>query len=603
MLDKHLLYHEPEPGQLWNVDTDYNTTFGQKQLQETMRPMPVLVLFHFIAAVTVHAIAFKTTSSLVLALWQVSVLIAGGAFLAIFLNWNSPLKKTERHLIFSKQIFAAAVFLAIVWSVPPIIFSKTTTEGSNFIMLGIVLAMMSVGILTLLRVPASAITYTSFLAVVISRSVYSSLADHNLIGAVICILFGAALVTMIVVRHQEFRRTVEIENAQRKQNQTIKLLLNDFERETRNWLWETNQQGDLAYHSQSLNSFLHLENNSLLGKNFHDILKPAFEAQSFEKLANHFAEHSDIINLVLTTSSSDHPNYWQISARAKFDDSGLFQGHDGVGRDITQQQLSELAVRAAKEAAEHASSAKSQFLAIISHELRTPINAIVGFSEVLNDSHSNAISPSNRKDYLDTILENAKQLQGLINDILDATRFERGMLHMTDQDIDAAELIEASIKICRNQATKSDISILARVQEDVNLTGDLTRLKQALVNLLTNAIKFSPVKTIINIDMKRGRDDQLIIAIRDAGIGMSAEDAERVFEPFVQLDEGSTRRFSGVGLGLSIARRITRLHGGDITLKGAAEGFGTEASLTIPAARLRWPSSQSKNALHSDVAA
>ncbi len=602
MLDKHLLYHEPEPGQLWNVDTDYNTTFGQKQLQETMRPVPVLVLFHFIAALTIHAIAVKTTSTLVLALWQASVLLAGSAFLAIFMRWNSPIKKTDRHTIFSKQIFAAAFFLAIVWSVPPIIFSKTTTEGSNFIIFGIVLAMMSVGILTLLRLPASAITYTSFLAVVISICVYLSLADHNLIGALICLLFGAALVTMIVVLHQEFRRTVKIENAQRKQNKTIKLLLNDLERETSNWLWETNQYGDITYHSPRLNSFLGLANGSLLGENLHNILEPAFAAQAFENLAKHFAEQSQIINLVLTTHSSDHPNYWQISARAKFDDNGLFQGHDGVCRDITQQQLSEMAVRAAKEAAEQASSAKSQFLAVISHELRTPITAIVGFSEVLNDSHGDAISPSNRKTYLETILESAKQLQGLINDILDATRVERGVLRMTDQDIDVAELIEASVKICRNQATKSDISIVARVQEDVNLTGDLTRLKQVLVNLLTNAIKFSPVKTIVNIDMKRGRDDQLLISIRDAGIGMSAEDAERVFEPFVQLDEGSTRRFSGVGLGLSIARRIARLHGGDITLKGA-EGFGTEASLTLPAARLRWPSSTSKNEIQSDVAA
>lgn len=602
MLDKHLYYHEPEPGQLWNVDTDYNTTFGQKQLQETMRPLPVLVLFHFIAALTIHAIAFETVSTLALATWQLSVLIAGAAFLTIYFRWNSSSPKTAGHHIFSNQILVAAVFLAFVWSVPPIIFHKEASEGSNFIMLGIVLAMMSVGIVTFLRVPASAITYAAFLSVVISRSVYLNLSNHKLTGAVICLLFGTALVAIIVVLHQEFRRTVEIENAQRKQNQTIKLLLNDFERETSNWLWETNQRGELTYHSQSLNCFLGVANISRLGQNLLEILEPAFESKSFGELADQITAHGDIVNLVVTSTLNDRQHYWQISARAKFYDDGTFQGHDGVSRDITQQQISAMEVRAAKEVAEQASSAKSQFLAVISHELRTPINAIVGFSEVLNDSQSESISTFNRKAYLDTILESAKQLQGLINDILDATRVERGALHMTDQDIDAAELIEASTKICRDQATKSDISIVARVQEDINLTGDLTRLKQVLVNLLTNAIKFSPPKTIINIDMKRGRDDQLIIAIRDAGIGISAADAERVFEPFVQLDEGNTRRFGGIGLGLSIARRIARLHGGDVTLKGS-EGIGTEACLTIPAARLRWPGSRSKKATQSDVAA
>ncbi len=602
MLEKHLLYHEPEPGLLWNVDIDYNTAFGHRQLQETMRPLPVLVLFHFIAALSIHAIASDTMSSMVLALWQLSVLIAGGAFLIIFFKWNSGNQKNLLLNRTSKQFLAAAIFLSLVWSVPPIIFCKFLTQGSSFIMLGIVLAMMSMGIVTLLRIPASAIIYTSFLSVVISRSVYLSLSDHKLIGTVICLVFGAALVAMIVVLHQEFRRTIEIENARQKQNQTIKLLLNDFERETRNWLWETNQRGELTYHSPSLNSFLGLPNASLLGHNLLIALAPTFEEKSLEQLAHHIAEHRDIVNLVLKSTTNARSNYWQISARSKFDDNGIFQGYDGVSRDITQQHMAEIEVRTAKETAEQASSAKSQFLAVISHELRTPINAIVGFSEVLNDSHNQSLSSVNRKAYLDTILESAKQLQGLINDILDATRVERGTLHMADQDIDVAELIEASTKICRDQATKSDISIIARVQEDVNLTGDLTRLKQVLVNLLTNAIKFSPAKTIINIDMKHGRDNQLIIAIRDAGIGISPEDAERVFEPFVQLDEGSTRRFGGVGLGLSIARRIARLHGGDVTLKGS-EGIGTEACLVIPAARLRWPSSRSKESLQSNVAA
>lgn len=602
MLDKHLLYHEPEPGQLWNVDTDYNTTFGHRQLQETMRPLPVLVLFHFLAALSVHVIAFETVSNAVLALWQLSVLLAGSAFLVILFRWNAGVKKNLHNPKSSNQVFAAAVFLAMVWSVPPAIFCKFMPESSSFIVLGIVLAMMSMGIVALLRLPASAITYTSFLSVVIARTVYLGLSDHRLIGAFICMVFGAALVAMIVVLHQEFRRTIETENAHRKQNQTIKLLLNDFERETGNWLWETNHLGELTYHSPSLNSFLNLPEGSLLGKNLLGIVQPTFETQSFEQLTAHIAEHHDIVNLVMKSLHAGRPQYWQISAVAKFNDDGNFQGHDGVSRDITQQQISTMEVQAAKDAAEQASSAKSQFLAVISHELRTPINAIVGFSEVLNDTQSETISSINRKAYLDTILESARQLQGLINDILDATRVERGILRITDQDIDAAELIEASTKICRDQATKSDISVIARVQEDVNLTGDLTRLKQVLVNLLTNAIKFSPPKTIINIDMKRGSHNELVIAIRDAGIGISADDAERVFEPFVQLDEGSTRRFGGMGLGLSIARRIARLHGGDVALKGL-DGIGTEACLTLPPARVCWPRSSLEKSMQSDVAA
>ncbi len=600
MSEKHSLYQQQDPRQVWELGSDFNASLGQKQLQEATRPMPVLVLFHFIAAITIHLLCVSKVSNAILLFWQLSVLLAGGAFLLIFLRWKSTSQKNPK--LPTKQILAAAIFLAMVWSVPLLIFSNFIADDSNFIVLGIVLAMMSMGIITMLRLPASAIAYTSFLSVVISGYLYSTLLDHQLLGAVICLIACTGLIVMIVVLHSDFQRTTHIENANKKQSQTIKLLLNDFERETSDWLWETDQLGEITYHSPSLKLFTGVETNSFLKQDFLQTLALSCDAVGLAKLRGFFSERQDIENFILEARQNDAVKYWQISARPKFDGDANFQGYDGVSRDITHQQNSELQVRAAKEAAEQASSAKSQFLAVISHELRTPINAIVGFSEVLIDSQSDNISGSNRKAYLDTILESARQLQALINDILDATRVERGALHITDQDIDAAELIEVTTKICRNQATKSDISIIARVQEDVNLSGDLTRLKQVLVNLLTNAIKFSPPKTVINIDMTRGADSQLIISIRDAGIGISSEDAERIFEPFVQLDEGSTRRFGGVGLGLSIARRIARLHGGEVTIQGS-EGLGTEARLIIPAARLRWPNSEPKTASQAGVAA
>lgn len=600
MSEKHSLYQQPAPGHLWELDSDFNASLGQKQLQEATRPMPVLVLFHFIAAITIHLLAIDKVSSSILLLWQLSVLLAGGALLAIFFKWKAVSQKNPR--LPTKQVLGAAIFLAAVWSVPLLIFSKFMTDDSNFIVLGIVLAMMSMGIVTMLRLPASAIAYTSFLSVVLSAYLYSTLLDHRLLGAVICLIAGAGLVVMVVMLHSDFQRKTHIESANKRQSQTIRLLLNDFERETSDWLWETDQMGKITYHSPSLKLFVGTDTDTFIKQDFLTTLAPSCAAISIEKFRNLISERLDIENFILEAHQNNIVKYWQISARPKFDGDANFEGYDGVSRDITHRQNSELQVRAAKEAAEQASSAKSQFLAVISHELRTPINAIVGFSEVLLDSQSDNISGSNRKAYLDTILESAKQLQALINNILDATRVERGVMHLTDQDIDAAELIEVAIKICRNQATESDISMIARVQEDVNLSGDLTRLKQVLVNLLTNAIKFSPPKTVVNIDMNRGADSQLIISIRDAGIGISTEDEERIFEPFVQLDEGSTRRFGGVGLGLSIARRIARLHGGDVTIRGS-EGIGTEARLIIPAARLRWPNPEPKTASQAGVAA
>ena len=262
---------------------------------------------------------------------------------------------------------------------------------------------------------------------------------------------------------------------------------------------------------------------------------------------------------------------------------------------MTAQREQEEKLLVARDIAQQSNDAKSQFLAVISHELRTPINAIVGFSEVLSAGQGEHLSVSARREYLGTILESAKHLQGLINEVLESTRIERGALQLDEQPNDVAELVEVVAKIVRDQATQGKISVVARVIEDVEVMGDLTRLKQVILNILSNAIKFSPEGGVVNMDMLRERNGDLAITVRDAGIGISDADAERVFEPFVQAEAGSNRRFGGMGLGLSIARRIARLHGGELTLKGQMGG-GTEARFTLPAARVRWPRPKTKSA-------
>ena len=267
----------------------------------------------------------------------------------------------------------------------------------------------------------------------------------------------------------------------------------------------------------------------------------------------------------------------------------IAEKQDDMMRLTNLEQQAQIAL----EAAVAANLAKSNFLAAMSHELRTPINAIVGFCEILDAPQSETLSAETRKSYLHTIIENAAHLQSMINDILDVTRLERGSFQLVEQNNDAAEIIEATLKLCRKQAEAAGISIVAHLIDDVSVRGDLVRLKQIVQNLLTNAIKFSPEGSIVNINMQRGPDLEFILLIRDAGIGISDEDALRVFDSFLQLDDGTARRFEGMGLGLSIARRIARLHGGDITLNGKL-GIGTEARLTIPAARVGWSAHKHK---------
>jgi signal transduction histidine kinase len=164
-------------------------------------------------------------------------------------------------------------------------------------------------------------------------------------------------------------------------------------------------------------------------------------------------------------------------------------------------------------------------------------------------------------------------------------------MRLVEQEADAGELTEVAVKMCRDAAEKADVTIVARIVDGVELAGDITRIKQVLINLITNAVKFSAPGGVVNVVFEATAGGGLSIAVRDGGIGIRKDDLQRIFEPFVQADSGTSRRFGGIGLGLAIARKIAMLHGGNVTLESEL-GVGTTARLVLPAARIAWPAAQ-----------
>jgi signal transduction histidine kinase len=583
----------PEQPQAAAMPRSFITKLRLHQLSETTKTFPVFILFHFCAGLVASILVAHFIPWNMLRFWQLTIMLSAAAGLTILYRWPQIPKSPEIISRYVWYIALAGFAFAVSWSMPSLVFVSLTPKDVSFVTYGVTLTVMAMGVITLIRIPLAAIVFITTLVTMLSVSVYQYLPINKLLIASLCMAFGLSLNLVVSIMHKSFLNSSKADWKTEEQSKAIALLLNDFEHQSSDWLFETDHKGDLQSFSASLAELLNLPADQMIGTKFSSNFRDQNDLENLLHSQKEFANHTVLFHV------DDTDYYWNITAKPRFDENQNFSGHIGVGRNVTVQHKADLQVREARDEAEKASAAKSQFLAVISHELRTPINAIVGFSEVLNNE-AGTLSASNRTSYLETILESSKQLQGLINDILDATRVERGALRIKDQDIDASELLEAAIKICRDQSTKANISIIANLVDDVTILGDLTRLKQILVNLITNAIKFSPAESIINIDMRGDVRKNLLISVRDAGIGISPADAERVFEPFVQLDEGSTRRFGGVGLGLSIARRIARLHGGDIMLQGAL-GMGTDATLTLPAARITWPRNKHES-LKSDAA-
>jgi signal transduction histidine kinase len=225
---------------------------------------------------------------------------------------------------------------------------------------------------------------------------------------------------------------------------------------------------------------------------------------------------------------------------------------------------------------------KSEFLANMSHELRTPLNAIIGFSEVLLQGIFGDVNEKQRE-YLDDVLSSGKHLLSLINDILDLSKIEAGRMELELSRFSLANALASGMTIVRERAARHGIALAAVVPDDLpEVEADERKVKQILFNLLSNAVKFTPDGGRVDVTaVVEGRDVR--VNVRDTGIGIAAEDHEKVFEEFRQI--GRERSREGTGLGLTLTKRFIELHGGRIWFESEA-GRGSVFSFTLPLHRL-----------------
>ena len=243
----------------------------------------------------------------------------------------------------------------------------------------------------------------------------------------------------------------------------------------------------------------------------------------------------------------------------------------------------------AKEAAEGANRSKSNFLANMSHELRTPLNAVIGFSEIIKDVMLGEDSMDLYRGYAQDIHDSGRHLLDLINDILDMSKIEAGKLDLVEEPVDLLAAIDSSIRLVEERAQQGKVTIAVDIPDGLPLfLGDLRKVKQITINLLSNAVKFTPEGGEITATAFIGDDGDLHLKISDTGIGIASTDLEKVMEPFGQADVGLNRQFEGTGLGLTLTRALTELHGGRLEIVSNSDGAnsGTVVTATFPASRI-----------------
>jgi signal transduction histidine kinase len=239
----------------------------------------------------------------------------------------------------------------------------------------------------------------------------------------------------------------------------------------------------------------------------------------------------------------------------------------------------------AKEKAELANRAKSEFLANMSHELRTPLNAIIGFSELLRTEALGQLGHDSYRDYARAVHESGVHLLDIINDILDLSKIEAGTVELRDETVDVGAIAAGCVRIITERAASGGVTLVNEIPADLPmLRADERLLKQILLNLLSNATKFTQSGGSVTLGAALRPEGGIALVVADTGIGIAEADIERALTPFVQIDGALNRRYPGTGLGLPLTRSLAELHGGVLEIRSEL-GEGTVVTISLPPER------------------
>ena len=347
------------------------------------------------------------------------------------------------------------------------------------------------------------------------------------------------------------------------------------------FIWEIDRNRCFTYLSERVSDVLGFQPADLLGKSIFDIIAPDGDMDQID-LFKKFLTTGEVFREIEIKANHQPPRqiYLSLSGTPVIDEDYNIIGFRGTGSDITDAKQTAEDLKKAKDSAEQANVAKSEFLANMSHEIRTPMNGIMGMTELTLATDLN----DEQKEYLELVKTSADNLLIVINDILDFSKIEAGKLDLEHIDFDLREILSKTLKLLALRTKEKDVELMLDIDENVprSFKGDPGRLRQVLINLVGNSIKFTEHgEIVVHVKVNSEKLDriELQFSVSDTGIGIPKHKLATIFDPFTQADGSTTRKYGGTGLGLTITTNLVNLMGGKIWVESEL-GIGSTFHFT-----------------------
>ena len=357
----------------------------------------------------------------------------------------------------------------------------------------------------------------------------------------------------------------------------------DFARSASDWYWEMDEELRFSYFSERFEAVTGVPPEKLLGKTRQETGIPDVDLEAWQQHLADLAAHRPFRSFIHPRRKADGELVWlSVNGQPYYDGEGRFRGYRGTGANVTRLKQVEDDLRVSRDRAEVANRAKSEFLANMSHEIRTPMTAVIGMAELLLESPLS----DRQRDKVETIIGSGEGLLVIINDILDLSRLEAGKLEIRPRDIGLHSLLHGVVELMADKARAKGLELSIDLPEGLpeRVHADGARIRQVLINLVGNAIKFTErggVRIRASLGTRTAGLVGLRFSVEDSGSGISQDDLQRLFEKFEQGDSATNRHYGGSGLGLAISKQLVELMDGEIGADSAL-GQGSTFWFTLP---------------------